>query len=84
MKMWGLFFCYLIAGDDSSHSREYAGEEVLTIKHEEGNIQSYFNMSKIQLMIDRLFEIVESFLIRKEEVMQGRYTPKYHLFLKKA
>jgi len=80
----GLFYCDLISGDDSKHSREYSEEETVTTDHEHGTIQLYFNLSKIYAMIDGLFEIVECILIRREEVLRGGYTSRYHLVLKKV
>lgn len=80
----GLFYCDLISGDDSKHSREYNGEEVVATDHEHGTIQLYFNLSKINAMIDGVFEIVECILIRREEVLRGGYASRYHLILKKV
>lgn len=79
----GLFYCDLISGDDSSHAREFCGEEVMSSKHEEGTIQSYFNFSKINQLIDGMFEILECKLITREEVIQNRCTARYHLVLKR-
>jgi SAM-dependent methyltransferase len=84
MTKEGLFYCDLISGDDASHAREYAGEEVVTANHENGTIQSYFNLAKIKKMIEGAFEIVECILIRREEVMRGGYASRYHLILKKV
>jgi SAM-dependent methyltransferase len=84
LKTGGLFYCDLISGDNSDHSREFDGEEVIEIQHEQGTIQSYFNLSKIQSMTDGLFEMIECFLIRKEEILRGGYTSRYHLILKKV
>ena len=80
----GLFYCDLISGDDSKHSREYNGEEVVTTDHERGTVQLYFNLSKIYTMIVGLFEIVECILVRREEVLRGGYSSRYHLVLKKV
>jgi len=80
----GMFYCDLISGDDSSHSREYSGEEVVKTDHEHGTVQSYFNHSKIHSMIDGLFEVVGCTLIRREDVLRGGYISRYHLALKKA
>lgn len=80
----GLFYCDLISGDDSKHSREYCGEEVVATNHEHGTVQLYFNLSKIRSMIDGVFEIVECILIRREEVLRGGYASRYHLILKKV
>jgi ubiquinone/menaquinone biosynthesis C-methylase UbiE len=44
-------FISLISGDDSSHYREFGGEEVVETEHEEGTIQSYFNYSKIEDLV---------------------------------
>ena len=44
-------FISLISGDDSSHYREFGGEEDVETEHEEGTIQSYFNYSKIEDLV---------------------------------
>lgn len=79
----GLFYCDLVSGDCSSYGREYAGEEIVSSMHEQGTIQSYFNYSKIELLFGELFEIAESILIRRENVISGGYISRYHLVLKK-
>lgn len=84
MATGGLFYCDLISGDDSAHSREYSGEEVVTTSHELGTIQSYFNLAKIHSMINGSFEIVECILIRREEAVRGGYASRYHLTLRKV
>ena len=40
MEVAGLFYCDLISGDDSTHGREFAEEEVVVTDHERGTIQS--------------------------------------------
>lgn len=80
----GLFYCDLVSGDDSKHAREFCGEEVVETRHEEGTIQSYFNLAKIHRLFDGLFEIVECILIRREEVIAGGYSSRYHLVLRRA
>lgn len=83
MHVGGLFYCDLISGDDSDHSREYSGEEVVKTSHEHGTVQSYFNLEKIQAMIKNLFEIVDCYLVRRENILGGGHTSRYHLVLKK-
>lgn len=83
MPVGGLFYCDLISGDDSRHAREFSGEEVVTTAHEQGTIQLYFNLGKILSMVDGVFEIDECNLIRRENVLQGGYTSRYHLVLRK-
>ena len=77
----GLFYCDLISGDDSAHSREYAGAEVVKTRHELNTIQLYFNIQLIKDLVSNLFEIVECKLIRQENVFSGAYSSRYHLVL---
>lgn len=79
----GLFYCDLISGDDSLHSREYAGEEFVTTDHEYGTIQSYFNNAKINTLFGSLFDIVENILIKRENIISGGYISRYHLVLRR-
>ncbi len=83
MKKDGLFYLDLISGDDSAHAREYAGEQIVEAEHEKGTIQSYFNFAKINCLVDGYFELVECILIRREDVISGFYTSRWHIVLKK-
>jgi len=83
MEVGGLFYCDLISGDDSAHSREYSGEELITTDHERGTLQYYFNFKAIELMIADVFTIEECNLVRRENVLNGRFSSRYHLVLKK-
>lgn len=83
MSVGGLFYCDLVSGDDSKHSREYCGEEIVSTNHEHGTVQSYFNLAKIGKLFGELFEVVECILIRREEVIAGGYTSRYHLVLRR-
>jgi len=82
LKTNGLFYCDLVSGDDYQHAREYSGEEVVVTNHEKGTIQSYFNFSKISELIKGIFEIVECLLIRRQDILTGSSTSRYHLVLK--
>ncbi|WP_432775378.1 class I SAM-dependent methyltransferase [Brevibacillus gelatini] len=83
LQKGALFYCDLISGDDSKHSREYASEEIVQTQHEKGTVQSYFNYKKILELIGDHFEIVEANLIRKENILSGDFFSRYHLVLKK-
>ncbi len=81
----GLFYCDLISGDDSVHSREFAGEEIVTSEHEYGTVQSYFNYTKICELIKGYFIIQEANLIRHENILNPlSKRARYHLVLKKC
>lgn len=79
----GLFYCDLISGDDSQHAREFSGEEIVESAHEKGTVQLYFNLAQIKFMFDGLFDITECNLIRREDVIKGGYTSRYHIVLQK-
>jgi SAM-dependent methyltransferase len=79
----GLFYCDLISGDDSQHAREFSGEEIVKTAHEQGTIQLYFNLEKIHEMIRDYFSIEECNLIRRENVLRGGYSSRYHLILRR-
>ena len=83
LKPSGLFYCDLISGDDSHHSREYSGEEIIKTLHEEGTIQTFYNFEKIKDLLVNCFCIEECFLIRRENILNGGYSSRYHLVLKK-
>lgn len=83
MEVGGLFYCDLISGDDSRHAREFSGEEVVKTSHEQGTIQLYFNLSKTQSLLEGVFEIEECNLIRRENVLRGGYSSRYHLILRR-
>jgi SAM-dependent methyltransferase len=82
MTAAGRFYCDVISGDDSQHAREFAGEEIVATRHEQGTVQLYFNLSAIHELIDGLFDIVECILVRRENVLAGGYSSRYHLVLK--
>lgn len=83
MPIGGLFYCDLISGDDSQHAREFSGEEIVNTVHEQGTIQLYFNLAKIHEMIENVFEMEECNLVRRENILRGGYSSRYHLVLKR-
>lgn len=83
MPAGGLFYCDLISGDDSNHAREFSGEEIVSTQHEKGTIQLYFNLERIHSLIGGEFSIRECILVRRENVLLGGYTSRYHLVLER-
>ncbi len=78
----GLFYCDLVSGDDSVHAREFSGEELVKESHEFGTVQSYFNFTKINRLVEGCFELVDAFLVKRENVIAGACTSRYHLVLR--
>jgi ubiquinone/menaquinone biosynthesis C-methylase UbiE len=83
LKKEGLLYCDLISGDDSSHYKEYSGEEIVLNGHEEGTVQLYFNYELIVKIFNPYFNIKEIVLIRKENILQQGYISRYHLVLER-
>jgi len=80
----GFFYCDLISGDDSAHSREFAGEEIVTTDHEKGTVQSYFNYAKICDMIKSYFIIRDAILVKRESILHPMTcSARYYLVLQK-
>ena len=84
LKPNALFYCDLVSGNDSDHAREYSGEVLVDAVHERGTIQSYFNYSKIEKLVGDYFTIEECIFIKREEVLHGSGSARYHLVLKKV
>lgn len=78
----GLFYCDLISGDNSSHGREYRREDIVTTSHEHGTVQSWFNFAKIDELFSSMFTIEEALLLRRENVIDGSYSSRWHLVLR--
>ena len=78
----GLFYCDLISGDDSSHVREYWGEHIVTTRHEQGTVQSYFSFEKIGELLGDIFTIEEVLLVQRENVIDQSCSSRYHLVLR--
>jgi len=79
----GVFFLSLISGDNSEHSREFAGEEKNKTSHEKGTIQSYYNWGKIHnLIAGTRFKIIWAQLITSESLTSPYKYSRYYLVLK--
>jgi ubiquinone/menaquinone biosynthesis C-methylase UbiE len=88
MKKNGLFYCDLITKNNSIDDLGYAKENVVpkntqntNPQHEVGTVQSYFNTSKINNLIDGLFSIEECKLIIKQEKFTSNKDARFHLVL---
>jgi hypothetical protein len=79
----GLFYADLISGDDSNHYREFAGDEVVAIKHEKDTIQSYFNFARIERTFLQHFELLDVTLVRQEKVIDRGFKARYHCTMRK-
>jgi SAM-dependent methyltransferase len=80
----GIFCCDLISGDDSSHGREFDGEEIVSTEHERDTVQSYFNFGKIQRLVEGVFEIVEAILVRQQNLLVAGSHARTCIVLRKS
>ena len=83
MSEQGLFYCDLISGDDSNHASGFSGEERVKGDHESGTIQLYFNPRLIDSLFEGLFEIVDCYHIRRENMIEKSHTSRYHLAVRR-
>ncbi|QZY54310.1 class I SAM-dependent methyltransferase [Crassaminicella profunda] len=83
LKQDGLFYFDLISGNDYEHPREYAGEEIVTSDMEKDTVQSYFNWTKINQLIDGYFKIEDVVLIQRESVIFTQKDSRYHIIARK-
>ena len=83
MKTKGLLYFDVVSGYDYDHYREYEGEEVVTTKHENLTIQSYFNWNKINVLLKDKFIIKEAFLIQRESVISKNKNSRWHIIAEK-
>tara|TARA_A100001388_G_scaffold276215_1_gene263370 strand:+ start:3858 stop:4556 length:699 start_codon:yes stop_codon:yes gene_type:complete len=83
LKKDSLFYCDLISGDDSNHSKGFYGEEVVKTEHETNTIQLYFNTELIKKLFEPLFKIESCRLIKNNDVFTNHYHSRFHLILRK-
>lgn len=83
LKNGGYFYCDLISGEDSFHSPNFSGEEIVQTEHEKDTIQLYFNKTLIEKTFSKHFEIKELILVKRESILNNQYTSRYHLILRK-
>lgn len=58
VRSGGYFYLDLISGDQTGKDADFDGEEIVTTRHEQDTIQSYFNRTKIDRLLGAEFEIV--------------------------
>lgn len=79
----GLFYADLVSGDDHRHGREFAGAEEVQGQHEQGTIQSYFNWSRIEELIEGSFKVKDGVLITSQSLFAPVRISRYHLVLER-
>jgi hypothetical protein len=79
----GLFYVDLISSDDSRHASDFAGDEVVSISHEQGTIQSYFTYDRLARTFSPWFEFLDVTLARYQNVLGRSHKSRYHCVLRK-
>lgn len=80
-----LVFISLISGDDHKHYREYCEDEIVEEQHERATVQSYYNFTKINKLIEGTsFKIIWCRLMQEIGVDHKYKYGRYHLVLKKC
>lgn len=75
----GYFYCSLISGDQTGLDPEFSGELIVTGKHENDTVQSYFNRTKIRRLIEPLFEILSSSLHQVRTFPGNSHHGRWHV-----
>ena len=84
MMKGGLFYVDLIAPQKSLEAPLLQSDEVLVSgPHEESTIQSYFDLPKIHLLFDGLFEIKDHAILHRYQETSGISTTRHHLVLER-
>jgi ubiquinone/menaquinone biosynthesis C-methylase UbiE len=79
-----LVFLSFIAPNGLRHNEEFSGEEVVSSEHEQGTIQSYFTLSKIQALIEKTkFNIAWCHLVTDESILTKEKNCRFYVVLKK-
>ncbi|PHR70028.1 MAG: methyltransferase type 11 [Arcobacter sp.] len=81
IKKEGLIYMDLISTEDSSYSNNF--EEEVTGRHETGTVQTYYDIKRINNLIDNKFTILELNLCKKNDILKKSTSARYHLVIKK-
>lgn len=79
VKPGGYFYCSLISGDQTGFDPDFCGQKTVTSEHEKSTIQSYFNRTKIQRLVEPLFEILSYQLHQISDPQNGTHTGRWHV-----
>jgi ubiquinone/menaquinone biosynthesis C-methylase UbiE len=79
VRQGGYFYCSVISGDESGKDPNFCGESVVTGKHEQNTVQSYFNKAKIRRLVEPLFEIVSCSLHQISNHTTGGHHGRWHV-----
>jgi ubiquinone/menaquinone biosynthesis C-methylase UbiE len=79
VRQGGLFYCNFISGDETGRDPNFNGEEIVNTTHENGTIQSYFNSSKIHLLLEPQFEIISCELHQVSDPVSNARSGRWHV-----
>ncbi|NVN97229.1 class I SAM-dependent methyltransferase [Candidatus Nomurabacteria bacterium] len=79
VRRGGYFYFNVISGDQTGHDFGYCDETVVTLDHEKNTIQSYFNRTKIDSLIEPYFEILSCQLHQVNDHINGKHFGRWHV-----
>jgi len=82
LKPKGLFYCNLIA-EKNLAGEFFGGEKIVNTQHEKGTVQSYFDKNKIDNFFLNNFEFVSLEMHCIENVLNGGWSGRWHLVLRR-
>jgi SAM-dependent methyltransferase len=85
LKKGGYIFFDVIGVDDPSlsNTREDSKYRIVTESHEQGTVQSYFDLDIVHNLLGKMFEVVEFYNIKKYCKLQKTLASRYYVIAKK-
>jgi len=77
----GLIYFDLISTEDTSFEGNY--EKIIKSKHENNTIQSYFDIEKIEKLIENRFIIREIIHVKRDDILQKKMDARYSIVCQK-
>ena len=79
-----IFFDVIGVDDPSlSNTREDSKYRIVTESHEQGTVQSYFDLDIVHNLLGKMFEVVEFYNIKKYCKLQKTLASRYYVIAKK-
>ena len=79
----GLFYVDLVSPDDGRHPSGFDGEENVEEGLEQGTVQSYFTLDKINRLIQGWFVVLDGVHVRRTSIRSSDGNARFHLVLQK-
>ena len=80
----GVFYCDLVSSDDGRHRSGFDGEENVEDGLEQGTVQSYFTLDKVNRLVQGYFVVLDGVHVRRKSIRSADGSAQFHLVLQKS